>query len=121
MLTIVKVFTFYTFSLSTLPVSEIENTLVAFKTNSNWKGEEGLYLGGHIGLFYSLSIQGYGRPNFKNQYALERMIVWFINPLELNLTRFDPLEIIITVKKILVSHPEKSNCANLTPGKIYIL
>ena len=86
----------------------------------NWKGEEGLYLGGHIGLFHFSSIQGYGRPNFKNQYSLERMTVWFINPLELNLTQFDPLEMMITVKKILVSHPENSNCANSPPGKIYI-
>ena len=26
---------------------------------------------------------------FKNQYALERMIAWLINPLELNLCQFD--------------------------------
>ena len=33
---------------------------------------------------------------FKNQYALERMIVKF--PLELNLRRFDPSEKMISVK-----------------------
>ena len=46
---------------------------------------------------------------FKNQYALERMIVK--SPLELNLRRFDPSEKMISVKKFSVSHPEKGNCA----------
>ena len=29
---------------------------------------------------------------FKNQYVLERMIVWLVIPLELNLCQFDPSE-----------------------------
>ena len=46
---------------------------------------------------------------------------WLLNPLELNLRRFDPSEKIIPVKKISVSHSEKGNGANLPAGKIYRL
>ena len=50
---------------------------------------------------------------FKNQYAVERMIVWLINPLELNLRQFDPLEKMIsenkfqspTLKKVVQIYP----------------
>ena len=35
---------------------------------------------------------------FKNQYVLERMIVWLINPLELNLDWFNPGKILIPKK-----------------------
>ena len=55
----------------------------------------------------------------KNQYVLERMIVWLTNPLELNLCQFDSSERDIW-KKLSFSHPEKGNCANLPPGKIYL-
>ena len=48
---------------------------------------------------------------FKNHYALERMIVWFINPLELNARWFDPSEL---GKKML---PGK-HFQSLTPKKL---
>ena len=61
---------------------------------------------------------------FKNQYALERMIAWLINSLELNLCQFDLSEkddsYLANWKKISISHPEKGNCANLPPLKIYL-
>ena len=58
--------------------------------------------------------------NFKNQYVLERMVVWLINPLELNLSQFNLSEKIDTWEKFSVSHLEKGNCANSPPGKIYL-
>ena len=57
---------------------------------------------------------------FKNQYVLERMIVWLINPMELNLSRFNLSEKISTRKKFSVSHLEKGSTADLPPGKIYL-
>ena len=44
---------------------------------------------------------------FKNQYIMDRMIVWLINPLELNFCQFDPSEKDDIWKKLSVSHPEK--------------
>ena len=47
---------------------------------------------------------------FKNQYNLDRIIVWLINPLEMKLGWFDPLglgkKMIYTGKKISVPHPK---------------
>ena len=48
-----------------------------------------------VGLMgYSIFRPHRGMDNqiFKDQYVLERMIVWLINPLELNLCQFDPSE-----------------------------
>ena len=36
--------------------------------------------------------KGMGDQILKNQYTLERMIVWLINPLEFNLRQFNPSE-----------------------------
>ena len=56
---------------------------------------------------------------FKNQYALERMIVWLINTLEFNLRQFCPLEKMVPEKNLESATPKKVNSANLPPGKIY--
>ena len=56
----------------------------------------------------------------KNQYIRERMIVWLINPLELNLCQLDSSENNNIRKKFLVPNPEKGNCENLPSGKIYL-
>ena len=42
---------------------------------------------------------------FKNQYVLERMIVWLINPLELNLCWFDSSERDGHLKNIIILRP----------------
>ena len=57
---------------------------------------------------------------FKNQYALNKMIVWLKNALEFNPRQFNRLEKDDTRKQISVSHPKKGNCANLAPGEIYL-
>ena len=57
---------------------------------------------------------------FKNQCILERMIVWLINPLELNLCWSDPSEKGDIWKKLSVSHPEKGNIKS-TPLEKYTL
>ena len=54
----------------------------------------------------------------KNQYALERMIVWLINPLEFNLRQFNPSEKNDTWKKIFESvTPKKGKYCKFTPWK----
>ena len=74
---------------------------------------------GYSIIFYPY--RGMDEQILKTQYVLERMIVSLINPLELNLCPFDPLEKIIdTWKNFSVSHPEKGTCENLLPGKIYL-
>ena len=55
---------------------------------------------------------------FKNQYALERVIVWLINPLEFNLGQFCPLEKMIPENFFESATPKKVNSANLPHGKI---
>ena len=57
---------------------------------------------------------------FKNQYTLERMIVWLINPLEFNLRQFSPSEKMIPEKMLESATPKKVNSENLPPGKIYL-
>ena len=58
---------------------------------------------------------------FENQYVLEKMIVWLINPQELNLSRFDPSEKNEIIKKNFQSHTrKKSNSVDLPPVKIYL-
>ena len=44
---------------------------------------------------------------FKNQYALNKMIVWLKNALEFNPRQFNRLEKDDTRKQISVSHPKK--------------
>ena len=44
---------------------------------------------------------------FKNQYVLERMIVWLTNPLELNLCQFDSSERDDIWKNIIILPPWK--------------
>ena len=53
----------------------------------------------------------------KNQYVLEKKIVWLISHLELNLCRFDSSERDDIWKKLSFSRPEKGDYANLPPAK----
>ena len=69
----------------------------------------------HNGLFRGMDDQ-----IFKNQYTLERMIVWLINPLEFNLRQFDPWKKNDTWKIFESATPKKVNSAHLPPGKIYL-
>ena len=56
----------------------------------------------------------------KNQYVLERMILWLINLLKLNVIRVSPSEKIDTLKKNQSPTRKKGICADLLPGKIYL-
>ena len=55
----------------------------------------------------------------KNQYVLEKKIVWLISHLELNLCRFDSSERDDIWKKLSFSRPEKGDC-KFTPCKKYL-
>ena len=60
---------------------------------------------------------------FKNQYALEKMIFWFIIPLEFNLKQFNALEENDSYLKTNFAHTLKkvaNCCANLPSQKIII-
>ena len=75
-----------------------------------------------IELFHFLLMyRGMDNQIFKNQYTQEKMIVvWLINPVELNLRQFSLLEKKDTWKIFSISHTEWNlhcNCANLPPWK----
>ena len=55
---------------------------------------------------------------FKNQYALERMIVWPISSLEFNLRQFEiPQKKMIPENKFWVCHPKKGKSCKFTLWK----
>ena len=58
---------------------------------------------------------------FKNQYTLERMIVWLINPLESNLRKFNTLEKNDTWKQISVYPTPKKVTLQIYPLEKYTL
>ena len=52
---------------------------------------------------------------FKNQYVLERMTVWLINPLELNFSWFHLSEITILEKHFRSPTPKKGTTVQIYP------
>ena len=83
------------------------------------------WLGQQMGYSIFYPYKGMGDQIFKNQYTLERMVVWLISPLKFNLRQFNPSERngnwkIDTWKFFESATPKRVNCSNLPPGKIYL-